>query len=311
MKHKLDLDGQISHMQKQGIAFNLISREDAKEYLENHNYFFRIKSYAKNYEKYKYTAKQGQYINLDFEYLKELSILDLHLRRFLLRMTLDIEHSLKIDLLNLVHSDRHDDGYCIVSAFFTTNSHGQRIFRSLQEQYNTYSNNTHIRSYTSNLVSKYHPQYPLWSLIEIITFGDFIQLYNFYYQYKKAKNTNREYLWSAKIIRNASAHNNWLLNNLHDKKPNKVSNRVRNFLTGHSQTQTYYSTFKQYYLIMDIISVCFFYNKIRNNSPEKQALFRELQEKVVDRLLNSSYFNKNRLIYDSFHMLKETLQLLP
>ena len=69
-KKKLSIDEQIEHMKNIGIKFNLVSEEQAKAYLENDTYFFKIKAYAKNYDK----NKEGKYTNLDFGYLKELSL---------------------------------------------------------------------------------------------------------------------------------------------------------------------------------------------------------------------------------------------
>ena len=42
----------------------------------------------------------GLYISLDFAYLKELSTLDMYLREIILKMTIDIEHFLKVKMLN-------------------------------------------------------------------------------------------------------------------------------------------------------------------------------------------------------------------
>lgn len=52
-KRKLSIDEQIDYMKnKSGIKFNIVSEQEAKEFLKNNNYYFKIKSYAKNYEKY-------------------------------------------------------------------------------------------------------------------------------------------------------------------------------------------------------------------------------------------------------------------
>lgn len=159
MKKKLSLHEQIAHMENKGITFKLISKESAIDYLQNHNYYFRIKSYAKNYEKYSSTSKQGNYINLDFEYLKEISILDLYLRRILLRMTLDIEHVLKVTFLNFVLQSTDENGYNVVKEFFAT-SEGNKILQGLNKLNDFYCT-ANTRSYSSNIVKKYHPNYPL------------------------------------------------------------------------------------------------------------------------------------------------------
>ena len=48
-KIKLSIKNQIIHMKEEkGIKFNIINEEEAKEFLKNNNYYFKIKSYAKN-----------------------------------------------------------------------------------------------------------------------------------------------------------------------------------------------------------------------------------------------------------------------
>lgn len=92
-KRKLSIDEQIDYMKnKSGIRFNIINEKEAKEFLTNNNYYFKIKSYAKNYEKYQEGENAGKYINLEFAYLKELSTLDMYFRRIIMKITLDTEH---------------------------------------------------------------------------------------------------------------------------------------------------------------------------------------------------------------------------
>ena len=52
----------------------------------------------------------------------------------------------------------------------------------------------------------------MWAIIEVLSFGDFIKLYELYYSNKN--DPALDLLWSLKFIRNASAHNNCLLNSL-------------------------------------------------------------------------------------------------
>ena len=73
-KPKLSIDEQISYMRdKKGIKFNIITEEEAIDFLHNSNYFFKLKSFCKNYDKNNTT---GKYIDLEFAYLRELSTID-------------------------------------------------------------------------------------------------------------------------------------------------------------------------------------------------------------------------------------------
>ena len=65
-KPMLDVEGQVQHLKDKGITFQLVNEEEAKEYLRNNNYYFKLTSYRKNYEKYEDGDNEGKYISLDF-----------------------------------------------------------------------------------------------------------------------------------------------------------------------------------------------------------------------------------------------------
>ena len=50
-KPKLSLEGQIEHLKKKGVLFNIMNEESAKEYLTQHNNYFKQIAYRKNYDK--------------------------------------------------------------------------------------------------------------------------------------------------------------------------------------------------------------------------------------------------------------------
>ncbi len=67
---KLTVEEQLQDMVDKNIQFELYSKEDAIKFLKYNNYYFKLKSYAKNYNINPHTKK---YYNLDFAYLVELS----------------------------------------------------------------------------------------------------------------------------------------------------------------------------------------------------------------------------------------------
>ncbi|MEG1478824.1 MAG: Abi family protein, partial [Clostridiales bacterium] len=88
MQEKLTIPQQVALMKSEGIGFNIIGEKEAQEYITENTIYFNIKTFAKNYFKYTKTEKQGQYINLEFAYLKELAIIDGIFRKMILDMCL-------------------------------------------------------------------------------------------------------------------------------------------------------------------------------------------------------------------------------
>lgn len=114
MKRLLSVDELIQHMKSKGIKFHEVSEADAKEFLLKNNYYMKLASYRANYEKNDVGKRIGEYKNLDFGYLQELSTIDMHLRYIVIEMCLDIEHAIKVKLISEVTNNTNEDGYEIV-----------------------------------------------------------------------------------------------------------------------------------------------------------------------------------------------------
>lgn len=196
-KPKLKIPEQIAHMKKSGITFTYTSESDAEKYLLEHTYYFKLKAYSKNYEQRKATsARKAQYICLDFAYLQDLARLDMYFREIIFKITVDIEHLLKVQLLSNSQRNDSDDGYKVVEDFLLKND-------KIREKLNQHSTS----SYNSALIQKYQACCPIWVFVEIISFGDLIKFYDFYISKYPIANNVSKYLWSARILRNAAAHN--------------------------------------------------------------------------------------------------------
>lgn len=205
-KIKLTIDNQIEDMKSKGISFNLCSEADAKKFLINNTYYFKIKAYEKNYSN---DNRDHVYRDLDFEYLKELSKIDMYLRKMILDMCLDIEHILKTRLVSDCTINPATDGFDFVQEFLNDN---YTIEKSILDK-------AKGKSACSQLAAKYVDNgtlkpIPIWIIVELLSFGDFIKLYTFYYEkYDRFPDYSR-YLGSIKYLRNASAHSNCLIHSL-------------------------------------------------------------------------------------------------
>lgn len=202
MKEKYSINEQIDHFKKKNIKFIEMNELDARQYLSDSSYFFRIKSYAESFE---YNNNKHQYINVDFAYLVELERLDCELRRFILDVSLDIEYSLKVLLINKLTNNVKEDGYKIVNSLLLNYPYiNQNILNKM--------NNSTV----SDLIRKYHPDWAVWNIVEVLTFGEFLKLFELYFDTYPNKyiKSIRNLIWSVKFLRNAAAHYSCLLNTL-------------------------------------------------------------------------------------------------
>lgn len=196
----------VKHMQNKGIKFEIINTNDAKYMLDNINYYFKVASYRVNFPK----DSNGQYINLDFAYLTDLASIDMQLRDYLLDLSLDIEHGIKVLLLHQMSEDPNEDGYQIVREFKD----------QFPKQYAHTLVNLKNNRYEQDMYLKHHEDIPIWIFMEIITFGTLSQFVDFYYSkhpYKRIKPVYN-HLKFSKNIRNACAHSNPLLLNLFSER---------------------------------------------------------------------------------------------
>lgn len=297
-KTKLSIDDQINYMKDtNGIKFNIVAEDIAKVFLVNNNYYFKLKSYAKNYDKYASGANSGKYINLEFAYLKELSTIDMHLRKFIIKMTLDIEHFLKTQLLRDFVENEQEDGYTIIKEFL-------QKYPYIEDNINNKSNN----SICCDLVLKYKDNFAIWNIIEVLSFGDFIKLYEIYYQKYNTAGSINNYLWSVKFLRNAAAHNNCLINSL--KKPYnakiKLNKDINTFVSRIPGITAEVRKKKMANpIVHDFVVTLFAFNGIVNSQKMKKHTMEELKELMEGRFKrNKSYFEKNQLIVSYFNFIK-------
>lgn len=223
---------------EKGISFKYTSESSAENYLTNINNYLRTAAYRKNYQKNKKGINAGKYIYLDFAYLQELSTIDMHFRFIVSKMCLDIEHALKVRMLSDIEIDSSTDGYDIVKDFLSQNNY---IIKKLEA--------TSTSPFTSDLINKYftiqhiheplknkkqntisaYDDCPVWVLLEMLTFGDFIRFYEFYYSPRNFFKISRPVINLVKSLRNGVAHNNCILANLahgSSRAPREISQEI-------------------------------------------------------------------------------------
>ena len=307
-KRKLNFVEQIEDLKEKNIQFEKCKEEDAIKFLQYNNYFFKLKSYAHNFVRYSKVTMQHKYINLDFAYIVELSTLDMYLRKWIVSACLDIEHVLKTRLIKDITNNAEEDGYNIVKKYI--DAYGYGVLSSL------YANVD--KSASSELIKKFkqdEEHIPVWSFIETISFGKFIELYTLYYQIYDG-HAYSSYLGSIKFLRNAAAHNSCLLNSM--RKPYSVKIRknmdIMDHLAKSKMFRTSYKTKMENPVIHDLVVLLFVYRDILNTSKNRNMRdkgFNELKKLFFVRMKkHKEYFIKNDSLIGNYEFICDVINYL-
>ena len=199
-------------MKEKGIQFNIVDESAAKDFLTYNNYYMKLAAFRTNYEKV-----DNKYLNLEFAYLQELSTIDMRLRYIIINMCLDIEHYIKVTLLNKVKDK--EDGYQLVRKFVTKN---ERVLRNIYRH--------KASEYSHGLIENYYPFFPIWVFVELISFGDLTYLCEFYKKMYGEEIIDNKFMNQVRDLRNASAHSNCLTNKLQEKITGAPDKRILDFV---------------------------------------------------------------------------------
>ena len=239
-KPMLNASELIKHLKNKGINFSVMSDIDAEAYLSQNNNFFKLTSYRKNYTKYTDGPNKDKYEHLDFAYLIELARIDVEVRFILLKMCLDIEHFLKVFLIkfveDMVATGTGEDGYKIVSDYIAyDNNHSVDIKdenRKKQVNLEEKLKQNIGNPYCGNLLKNYKDDMPIWALVEIISFGDLLDILDFcHVVHSMELPVDRRCLDRVRQIRNATAHNNCIINDFQPtNKPMNTPAFITNYL---------------------------------------------------------------------------------
>ena len=306
-KPMLSTDQLITHLENKGIKFNIITQDQAKEYLTKHNNFFKFYSYRKNYYKSEVGSNIGQYTGLEFAYLTELSRIDVEIRYILLKMCLDIEHFLKIHLISFVETllpNGEEDGYKIVRDFVNS----QEKFNDLIERKIANTRNP----YCGELIAKYQSDMPIWALVEIITFGELLSLVDFCRTERSMPlSVDKICLDRVRQIRNATAHNNCIINDLMPHEGNNVPPYINIFLKNAGVSQNTRNRRLTNRRVNQIVHLFYVYNKLVIKGNTREQRINELKELFNNRISqNKEFFKNNSLLTSTYKMFLKIISNL-
>lgn len=311
-KPKLTAVQLVDKMKKKGITFKYITEEKAAEYLTDKNNYLRTAAYRKNYQKYNNGTNKGKYIDLDFSFLQELSTIDMHLRFLISKMCLDIEHDLKVRMLKNIETDPTTDGYDIVNTFLSQNFY---IVGKLEA--------TSASPFTSDLIHKYftiqrvynnqkgkkenkivaYNDCPAWVLLEMLTFGDFIKFYEFYYSTRSFPKISSPVINLVKSLRNGAAHNNCILADLAhgtSQAPAEISQAVAKISSISTKQRQKKLSCRP---MLEFVALLYTYNIVVSDKVKYHRV-QELKELFFDRMLQKrGFFCKNELIKSNYEFV--------
>lgn len=304
MKQLLSIEELIQHMKNRGITFNEISENDAKQFLQNNNYYMKLAAYRANYDKCDTGKRQGQYKKLDFGYLKELSTIDMYLRYIVMDMCLDIEHVIKVRLIKNITNNPSEDGYDIVRKFIAQDDN-LRILKNIRSHKSG--------EYCKDLIEKYYPYFPVWVFVELILFGDLLYFCSFYEKIYGVQIINNKLMNTVRDVRNAAAHSNCLLNKMTEKidSTKQVNNEISSFIIGMKNiSKTSRVNNLSYKFTNSFVTVLYVYDSLMNEIP-KQKRYKEIQEFMNGRVVkNKQFFQSNSKIVGVYNFHKKVIDNL-
>lgn len=301
VKPKLSLDGQIEHLKEKGVLFNIMDEAEARDYLGQHNNYFKLTAYRKNYDKHPAGENKDKYINLEFAYLVDIAVIDMQLRYRIVHMALDLEHHTKLQLLRKM-DEYNEDGYQVVQDYIDSLDEKQRkIFDS---EINRNKGNI----YCGDIIAKYEGAFPVWAFIEIVSFGRLVAFYGFCadrFSDKSMKDTFYRLL-TCKEIRNASAHSNCILNNLKAKTAAHSTNaavtlelmKIKGMNTNFRKNRMSNARIQQ------VVTLLYTHKDMVESEGIKRSESEDLK-KIMERVdKNYDYYNTNPMIKGTFDFLK-------
>ena len=182
LKSMMKIAKLVPHMKEKNIKFEKCFENDAIKYLTENNNYYNVIAYKNNFVKYQCGEFKGKYIDLDFAYLKDLAIIDYRTRLLLFKMIIDIEHYLKIRILNTIENIDAEDGYNIVNLYLEKDYNDLKFPKRVHDSIRKKVSN----EYYKKIFSKYDidkdkkiENIPIWEFLEIITFGELVNFLSF------------------------------------------------------------------------------------------------------------------------------------
>mgnify|MGYP000266123801 FL=1 len=229
-------------------------------------------------------------------------------------MIIDIEHYLKIRILNTIEEIAEEDGYSIVNIYleydFNDSKFPKRVHESIRKKV--------TNDYYKKIFSKYDlnndkkiENIPIWEFLEIITFGELINFFDFYTN--KYNLDDHKYVFILREInklRNAVAHNSCVLSEL-DKKDNQhradtlIVDYLKECEIGKENRNNKLSNSR----IRQITYTLYMFNVIVSSEGVKNNVKHDITKLFYGRIiLNCKYYNSNGLLKSIYNYFDKIIE---
>lgn len=233
----------------------------------------------------------------------------MHFRFIISKMCLDIEHALKVQILKDIENNPNTDGYDIVKNFLTQNTYiiGKleansaspftcdliRKYFSIQRTYNP------LKKRNENKIIEYD-DCPAWVLLEMLTFGDFISFYKFYYSSDNFSKLSISVINLVKSLRNGAAHNNCILADLAhgtSHAPKEISLAVSSISSINSNQRRKKLSCRP---MLEFTALLYAYKSVVSDKVKYHRI-KELKDLFFNRMLvKKGFFKNNDLIKSNY-----------
>ena len=208
-------------------------------------------------------------------------------------MTIDLEHYLKVKLVNECQSNPADNGYEVVDKFLESH---EKIKETL-------TSGARLASYSGLDFDKYIEAPAVWNFVEMIGFYDFINFYIFYYDFFKIACDYAKHFDSVRRLRNTGEHNICMLCSLKGV-PNFKYDVDTSFelLQGNIGIGNgVISSCMRVPLLNDLAVMLSVYTKLITSPKIKEFTLKEISEFFDDRMIQrKQYFESNTEIKNAY-----------
>lgn len=304
LRPMMKISEMVPYLKEKNIKFEIMSELEAEKYLKYNNNYYNVTAYKHNFERYFINGEfVDKFIDLDFAYLKDLAIIDHRSRLVLFKMIIDIEHYLKIRILNLIENINEEDGYRIVNMYLEKDFNDEKFPKKVH--------NSIFKKVGSEYYHKVFSKYDIdkdkklenilvWEFLEIITFGELVNFYEFFAKEYELKNEIKNVFILREIVklRNAIAHNSCVLCDL-DKKDNNFAPdyKIVNYLNNCEIRKETRDNKLSNSRIRQITYTLYMFNEIVTSTGVKTNVTKDINDLFYERIiLHNEYYNNNELL---------------